>query len=63
MEKEIGLRDLDEYISTNFENDILIMREISRLQREQEMKKLMVGVAQKLQECGVDFSKADISKL
>lgn len=61
--KEIKYEDLEENISTNFENDILIMREISRIVREQETEKTMIALARKLQDCGVDFSKADITKL
>lgn len=61
--KEIKYEDLEENISTNFENDILIMREMSRIVREQETEKTMIALALKLQSVGVDFSKADITKL
>lgn len=47
---------------TNFQADILIMREISRLLFLERMKPMMAAVAQELVNSGVDFSNAEFPK-
>lgn len=48
---------------TNPAFDLLIMREIQAITFEDRMRPYMEGVAKKLQEAGVDFSKVDYSKI
>src|ERR1044071_3541724 len=55
--KEIHARDLDEYISTNHEANMAIMREINRIGRKKKTKVLLTGCALMLRSVGVDFSK------
>lgn len=48
---------------TSVETDILIMREIHKITLEERMRPYMEGVAGKLLDAGVDFSKVDFSKV
>lgn len=45
--------------ATNPAIDMLIMQEIHAITFEERMRPYMEGVAKKLQEAGVDFSKVD----
>lgn len=58
IRKEINPRELDEYISTSYEANLLIAKEINKIVYLQKMKPLMVELAKELLRAGVDFSNA-----
>lgn len=56
-------RSLDEYITTSFEANILIAKELREITFLDRMEPIMTAVARRLVEAGADFSKVDLSKL